>query len=259
MSVTIQSVARALNILDTISKHPNGLSIKEIAEKVELNVSTTHHLVGTLERDGYTQRLESGKYCLGHAISRLYSSYVETVNPLNTLRLAVEELAEITKETAYVCTWENDGAVIQVIVEGSQAVRVGGLYVGFMGNTHLRASGKALLAFIDEDELEHYFSTADFTPLTENSVRSANELSVQLKRIRELGYALDLGEFAEEVNCVAAPVFAAGEAVIAVLTISAPAGRYIQNEQKYIDAVTKISNNTSAILGYLASDTKNEV
>lgn len=256
MSVTIQSVARALKILDTISKHPNGISIKETADKVGLNVSTTHHLVGTLESDGYALRLDDGKYCLGHTIARLYSSYVETIIPLNILRIAVEELVENTKETAYVCTWENDGAVIQVIVEGSQAVRVGGLYVGFMGHTHFRGSGKALLAFIGEDELRHYISTADFTPLTESSVRNEYELYEQLEKIREQGYALDQGEFADEVSCVSAPVFTAGDNVVAVLTISTPTWRYIQNEKKYIDAVIQIAKKTSAIFGYTSSDTR---
>lgn len=256
MGVIIQSVSRALRILDTISRYPDGLSIKEIANNVDLNVSTTHHLVGTLESEGCVVRLRNGKYCLGHTISRLYSNYIETTNLLNILREAVEELTEVTQETAYVCTWKNRSALIQVIVEGSQAVRVGGLYVGFMGNTHLRASGKALLAFIDEDELDHYISTADFSPLTANSIRSADQLHEQINGIREQGYAVDEGEFADEVNCVAAPVFTAGKKAIAVLTISAPAGRYIHNEKKYIDVVVQIAKNTSSILGYTAGDRK---
>ena len=49
MPVLIQSVTRALHILEILTKHPEGLSVKEIANKVGLNVSTTHHLVNTLE------------------------------------------------------------------------------------------------------------------------------------------------------------------------------------------------------------------
>lgn len=204
-------------------------------------------------------RLKNGKYGLGHTISRLYSTYIETTNPLNIFREAVEELAEITLETAYVCTWKNGSALIQVIVEGSQAVRVGGLYVGFTGYTHLRASGKALLAFIDEDELERYISTADFSPLTMNSIRSADMLREQLEGIRERGYALDEEEFADQVYCIAAPVFAAKKKVIAAMTLSAPRGRYIQNDKKYIDAVVKIAKNTSSILGYSAGEREIQV
>jgi DNA-binding IclR family transcriptional regulator len=125
-----------------------------------------------------------------------------------------------------------------------------------VGNTHLRGSGKALLAFIREDELRHYISTADFTPLTEHSVCNENELCAQLEKIREQGYALDLDEFADEVSCVSAPVFTAGDDVVAALTISAPTGRYIQNEKKYIDAVTQTARKTSVLLGYRSSEAR---
>jgi DNA-binding IclR family transcriptional regulator len=151
----------------------------------------------------------------------------------------------------------NGSALIQDIVEGSQAVRVGGLHVGFMGHTHLRASGKILLAFIDENQLEDYVSSADFGPLTPSSIRSASGLRKQLRSIREQGYALDQGEFADGVTCIAAPVFAIESGAIAALTISAPTSRYMQNAGKYVEAVVQVAKSTSSVFGYSAGDPKN--
>jgi DNA-binding IclR family transcriptional regulator len=250
MGVTIQSVVRALHILNTLAAYSDGLTNREIAEKVGLNVSTTHHLVNTLAAEGYVRRLDDSKYCLGHAVAPLYNAYLSNVSLHTHLYDALNKLAEVTKETAYLCVWHNGHALIQAIVEGTQAVRVGGLYVGFMGNTHLRASGKALLAYLDEQELEAYLTTADFTPLTARSVCDPEELREQLQEVVRRGYAIDRGEFADDVNCAATPVFSAEGAVVAVLAISAPERRFVQNEDQLVRAVVQAASNASHMLGY---------
>jgi DNA-binding IclR family transcriptional regulator len=254
VGVTIQSVVRALHILNTLAAYSDGLTNREIAEKVGLNVSTTHHLVNTLVAEGYVHHLDSSKYCLGHAVAPLYNAYLSNVSLHTHLYDALNKLAEVTKETAYLCVWHNGHALIQAIVEGTQAVRVGGLYVGFMGNTHLRASGKALLAYLDEEELETYLASADFAPLTARSVCDPEELRGQLKEIAKRGYAIDRSEFAEGVDCAAAPVFSGEGKVVAVLTISSPEQRFLQNEDRLVSAVVQAASDASRMLGYKSSE-----
>ena len=254
MGVIIQSVARSLHILNILAVYSDGLTNREIADKVGLNVSTTHHLVNTLAVEGYVHRLDSGKCCIGHAVAPLYNAYLSNISLHTHLNNALNKLAEVTKETAYLCVWYNGHALIQAMVEGSQAVRVGGLYVGFMGNTHLRASGKALLAYLDEQELDAYLTTADFTPLTAKSVCNPEELTEQLQEVVKRGYAVDKGEFADDVNCVAAPVFSAEGEVVAVLAISAPEQRFARNEDQLVSTVVQAASNASRMLGYKASE-----
>ena len=254
MGVTIQSVDRALHILNILAEYSDGLTKREIAEKVGLNVSTTHHLVNTLAAEGYVHRLDSAKYCLGHAIARLHSAYLSNISLHTHLYDALNKLAEVTKETAYLCVWQDGHALIQAIVEGSQAVRVGGLYVGFIGNTHLRASGKALLAYLDEQELDAYLTTADFSPLTARSTCDPEELRVQLQEVVKRGYAVDRGEFADDVNCAATPVFSADGEVVAVLAVSAPEQRFVRKEDQLISAVIHAASNASRMLGYKSSE-----
>jgi IclR family acetate operon transcriptional repressor len=256
MSVIIQSVTRALHILNILAAYSDGLTNREIAEKVGLNASTTHHLVNTLAAEGYVRRLDGGKCYLGHAVAPLYSAYVSHISLHTHLNNALNKLAEVTKETAYLCVWHNGHALIQAMVEGSQAVRVGGLYVGFMGNTHLRASGKALLAYLDEQELNAYLTTADFTPLTAKSVCDPQKLREQLQDVVKRGYVIDRGEFADDVNCLAAPVFSAEGEVVAALAISAPAQRFVRKEDQLISTVVQAASNASRMLGYKSSEQK---
>ena len=254
MSVTIQAVDRALHILNLLAANPGGLTKREIAKQVSLNISTTHHLVNTLAAEGYVHRLDSSKYCLGHAIARLHSAYLSNVNPNAHLYDALNKLAEVTGETAYLCVWHNGHALIQGMVEGSHAVRVGGLYVGFIGNTHLRAAGKVLLAYLDEPELNAYLTTADFTPLTSKSVRDPERLKEQLREIAKRGYAVDRGEFADDVSCTAAPIFSAEGTVVAALGISAPDQRFVRLGDQLIKTVVQIASNASRMIGYKSSE-----
>ena len=254
MGLVIQSVSRAINILNILAAHSDGLTNREIAEKMGLDVSTTHHLVNTLAVEGYVHHLDSSKYCLGHAIAHLHNAYLSNVNPNAHLCDALNKLAEITGETAYLCVWHNGHALIQGMVEGSQAVRVGGLYVGFIGNTHLRGSGKLLLAYRNEQELNAYLTTADFTPLTTKSVCDPRKLKEQLRGIVKRGYAVDRGEFADDVSCVAAPVFSAEGAVVAALAVSAPEQRFIRREEQLTSAVVQAASNASRMFGYKSSE-----
>jgi len=254
MGIVVQSVVRALQILNILATYSDGLTNREIAEKAGLNVSTTHHLVNTLTAEGYVHRLDSGKYGLGHAIAHLHGAYLSNISPHTHLHDALNKLAEVTRETAYLCVWHNGHALLEAIVEGSQAVRVGGLYVGFIGNTHLRASGKALLAYLDEQELDAYLTTADFTPLTAKSVCDPEELIEQLQEVVKRGYAVDRGEFTDDVNCVAAPVFSAEGKVVATLSISAPEQRFVRKEDQLVSAVVQAASNASRMLGYKSSE-----
>ena len=250
MPALIQSVTRALTILDTLAQHPNGLSVREIAEKVELNVSTTHHLVSTLEAQNYIFRLANSTYGLGPAVPRLYNAYLHTHRVDERLQAALNALVKRTRETTYLVTWQNGDILIQAIVEGSQPLRVGGLQVGFSGYSHARAGGKALLAYLSEQELDDYLAVHPMKRLTPNTLHTREGLKTHLKAVVKQGYALDKEEFTEGVGCVAAPIFSADGKAVAALSVSAPAGRLNENQADLIEAVTQASREASALLGF---------
>lgn len=250
MASLIQSVSRALFILNILAAHPHGLTIKEIVGITNLNVSTIYHLVNTLKAEGYIVGVDNGTYRLGGAIPRLYSAFVATIQPDERLLDALRTLATVTRETTYVGAWQNGEVIIQAIVEGSQALRVGGLQVGYGGHTYARASGKLLLAYLDGQELDKYLANHSLAPLTRYTVRTEEDLRNQLEQIRVRGYAIDREEFAADVCCVAAPVFSAEGKPVAALTVSAPTWRFMQNEQELVSLVAQAAHDVSTGLGF---------
>jgi DNA-binding IclR family transcriptional regulator len=253
MPVVVQSVTRALRLLDLLAEQPQGLGVAELARQAGLNVSTTHHLLHTLVVRGYVGRRANGGYCLGHAVSRLYGGYALHQPPDARLLQGLHDLVAATQETSYLVAWQDEDVVIQAIVEGSQALRVGGLRVGYYGHTHARAAGKVLLAHRDEAFLSQFLARGPLERLTAHTQCDPRALRAELKQIAAQGYALDREEFTEGVGCVAAPILAAGGQAVAAVSLSAPASRLQQNLAALTAAVTRAAREASAGLGHHAA------
>jgi DNA-binding IclR family transcriptional regulator len=145
----------------------------------------------------------------------------------------LRELAERTGETAYLSAWRNHDAVLLQIVEGRRAVRVSGLHLGYSGAAHVRASGKALLAFGRPGTIEDYVRTHGV---------DAQELNAELARVRKDGYGIDEEQFAEGVACIAAPV---ADGTMA-MGISVPVERYRNLRRELVDAVVAVAGSAAA-------------
>jgi len=250
MPVQIQSVARALRILDALSQHREGLGVGDLAKQLELNVSTAHHLVNTLVDANYVTQLDSGQYQLGHAVSRLYSAYALIQQPEARLLKILNQLVSSTQETGYLAGWERDEVVVQAIVEGSQQLRVGALRSGYRGYTHARAAGKVLLAYLDRAQLAAYLATHPMERRTAHTLTSPAALKADLRLIIKQGFALDQEEFVEGISCVAAPIFAADGQALAAYSISAPTWRLAQNFKPFVAAVQQAASEASVVLGH---------
>ena len=257
MPVRIQSVSRALRILDKLTQYPEGLGVVDIAKALALNTSTTHHLVSTLVEADYVAQLDNGLYRLGHAVARLYGSYKQVQQPEARLETVLNQLVSKIQETGYLAGWRGDEVVIQAIAEGSQQLRVGGLQVGFQGHTHARAAGKALLAYLSPKQLDAYLATHPMVRLTAHTLTSPAALKAQLRQVIKLGYALDEEEFTDGIGCVAAPIFAADGQAVAAYSISAPAWRLAQNFKPLVAAVREAASEASAILGHARGESGN--
>jgi len=250
MPTLVQSVSRALSILNVLGQHPKGLTVKEIADRVGLNVSTTHHLVSTLEADHYVHRGVSGQCYLGLAVASLYGTLRLSLQPDARLLEVLNNLARTTRETTYINTWQNGEIVVQAIQESPQALRIGGMYVGFKGSAHARAGGKAMLAFLSEAELARYLAQHEPRPVTEHTIYRPQALMAHLRQVAEQGYAIDREEFAAGACCVASPVFSAEGQVCAALSVSVPAQRFAENEASLIKTVVEAARSASRLLGY---------
>jgi DNA-binding IclR family transcriptional regulator len=223
----IGSVQRALCILELLAQYPAGLNAKQVSQKLQLNLSTCYHLLNTLIASGYAIKDPdnllfrlSGK--IGYTVlgSTFPAQLVQQLTP------HVQALQEATLETAYLSLWDGEEIILSGIVESPRSVRVKSLTIGYSEANHATALGKAILAYFDETQLDHYLSGRELPAYTPNTLTNPTALKTYLPKVRQQGFSLDIEEFLPDVCCIGAPIFDAWGGVAASIAISLPTIRY---------------------------------
>jgi DNA-binding IclR family transcriptional regulator len=241
---TIRSVSRAARILSVLAER-EGQTAKEVAVALGLAVPTCHHLLNTLLAEGLLTRDSRRQYHLGPGVGALSDAFHRLIAPQEHLVAELRRLAQTTQETGYLSGWRNDEVVVLASVEGTHAVRVAGLHVGFTGDAHARSSGKLLLALAPASVREAYLRSHPLARLTRHTIVQPVMLEAELVSIRQRGYAFDEEEFREGVACVSAPVIDEG-VIAAAFTVSAPVERYRERQRELLDAVLAAAHAVSS-------------
>lgn len=220
----MQSVDRALDLLEALAATDGEASITALAARTSLHVSTAHRLLATLLRRGYVrQNPDTSRYYAGPKLAVL----AEGRSRFGELRLrarpVLHTLAESTRETANLSVLDDTAAVYLETVPGPQMVRLF-TTVGNRVPLHATGSGKALLAWLPTARREALLERIELHAHTAQTIADTGALRRALDEIRERGYAVDDEEFDDGVRCVAVPVGPLG-APIAALSVSGPASR----------------------------------
>ncbi|OIJ08204.1 IclR family transcriptional regulator [Anaerobacillus arseniciselenatis] len=247
----IQSVDRALKILDLFDEHNTELKITEISEKMMLHKSTVHSLLKTLQSHHYIEQdLETGKYKLG---MKLFERGNFVIHSLDIRSLAKEYLYSLSHKT--------DLTVHLVILDGKEGVYIDKvesssatiLYsrIGRRVPIHCSGVGKALVAFKSDEELKNLLTDYEFIKRTENTITNKGDFLLEVEAIRERGYAIDDQENEPGVYCIALPVRNHTGDVVAAISISTPVMKINEEKlEKNIELLKQASSELSSKLGY---------
>src|SRR5690242_11264629 len=104
----VQSAARAVGILVEIAKSDNGLTTKEISERVGIGRQATYHLLHTLVETGMLTRADRSHYVLGLRVGTLAEGFARQLEPSEHLAPMVRDLAQRSGETSYASGWWAD-------------------------------------------------------------------------------------------------------------------------------------------------------
>jgi DNA-binding IclR family transcriptional regulator len=228
----VQSVSRALAILRVVAGSHDGVTARELSDRLELNLSTVHHLVQTLTAEGFLWRDGQRRYRLGLRVGTLVEAFRHQVRPSEHLMPYVRALAARTGEAAYVAGWDREHVVIFAEVPGRYSVTVSDLGVGVAADAHARASGKLLLAYSTPEDRVEYLRLHGMRSRTTSTITEHAAFERECERIRAQGYAVDREEFAIGVCCLGAPL--EGGALPFALSLSAPKARFEQRVDAYL-------------------------
>ena len=221
----IQVLDRALALLDTLSQQGPDLALGEISQLLKLHKSTAHRLIMVLERHRLLERnSQTGRYRLGLKLFELGTRAVSQLDLRERARPFLERVVLETGETVHLCIYD-DGEVVYVDkVEPARSVRLASS-VGRRNPAYCTAVGKAIMAFLPEEQVEDAVHKHGLRLLTRKTVSTLTELKTELEIIRERGYALDDEENEEGVCCVGAVVRGYEGDAVAAISASGPTFR----------------------------------
>ena len=247
----IESVDKALSILECFSDRVPELSLKQLSEKTGLYKSRILRLCGTLMTHGFLIRLEGSLYRLGPKLMMLGKVYERSNSLISISRPILRELASITGESAKLFVIQGTKRICLVREKGtyplSYHVEEGESFELYAG-----AGGKVLLAYTSKEFRDQVLGEKVLQRLTPTTIVERSRLEEEFAAIRERGYASSSGEVFTEVAGMAAPVFDYENDVCAALTIAGPIQRFTEDRrQEMLDSLLASARRLSQLLGYV--------
>jgi DNA-binding IclR family transcriptional regulator len=248
----IESVDKALRILECFGDKSPEYSLKELSEKTGLYKSRILRLCGTLTAHGFLIR-QNGSYRLGPKLLMLGKVYERGNTLISIARPILKELAALTGESAKLFVLEETKRLCLIREEGPYPLR----YAVNEGETfelHAGASGKLLLAFSSEKFREQVLNKK-LASMTASTIVERDRLEKEFENIRECGYASSIGEVVPEVAGISAPVFDHTGNVFAALTVAGPIQRFAgERFQEICHHLIASAQQLSRMLGYPGAD-----
>jgi IclR family transcriptional regulator, acetate operon repressor len=247
----VQSVARALTLLEIIAELGGEAALTQIAAKAGLNVSTCHHLLSTLVAKGYVARVPDRRsYALGARLIYLSHVCLRHVDLPRRAQPFLEKVNAATGETVHLAVLQADNVFKLVVREARHAVRVDSSSMGKSDAVHATATGKAILAWLPEHDMRRIVSAQGMKKLTNTTITDLDALVEELRSVRREGVAMDREEFLQGVICVAAAIRDRNGTVVGSIGASMPAMRADDQHIRLTkDQVISAARGLSAELG----------
>lgn len=252
----VQSLDRALDLLNILAGAEAGISLTELSKKARLNSSTAYRLLSTLVARGYAQQDRANKeYRLGAQSLYIGQAALAQIDLRQIAIPFLQGLVNETNELANLAQYREDHAVyIAQARAGNRTVQMF-TQLGAQVPLHCSGVGKAMLANLEEVELQRLIESGALEAYTVNTISNPLKLRTELELIRKRGYATDNEEREIGVRCIAAPVFQAGGRVVAAASVSGPPGRlHPDNDQVLSQLVIQAAGQISRLLGHQNHD-----
>ncbi len=246
----IQSVDRAVQILNSFSEQKSEWRLTELAQALQLNKSTVHGIINTLKYHGLIDQDENTQvYRLGPALMYYGELVTEKLDIIALAKPIMEDLRDKVEETVHLATLNDLDVVYIEKIESSHSMRIATTR-GSRNPSYCTGVGKALLAFAGEAKLKRVIGRG-LEPRTPETITDPLLLKQNIEEIKLKGYAEDRSEAEIGLNCLAMPIHDHSGKAPYALSISGPAvrmtsERYPLLRQALADAVKQIENK----LGY---------
>lgn len=215
----INSVLKAIDVLQTFGTDEPRLTLAEISSRLRLPKSTTHNLLNTLLSCDFIEKTGNGSYALGTSVIALTQAVCINVELRDPAAPLLRDLSDACRESVYLTVLDGDYGLYIYAIESPQRL-LARTAVGDRVVLHCTSVGKAILGGLSTEEVEGIVSRVGLAKFTDVTITDLDTLHRELDRIRAQGYAIDIGEHEAGTYCVGAPILNERGRVIGACSVS---------------------------------------
>ncbi len=246
----IQVIARAAKILRSLEDEHQGLSLGEIAGRVDLPRSTVQRIVAALaEEQLVTAATPKSRVRLGPALTRLAKSTNNDISVI--IKPVMDELSQTLNETVDLSILRGADVIFIDQVLGKRRLRAGSA-IGERFPVHCTANGKALLSTLSQTKLAKFLDRK-FDQLTPSTITNGDNLRTEIERIQKTGISYDMEEHTEGI-CAIATVLEDPSGRALAISIPIPTQRFSSSRAQ---VETLLLKHTDALKRQLGTSTNN--
>jgi len=250
----VQSVGRALQLIELLSEEKHEISLTDISRKIGWPKSTVHGLLSTMcSYQVVEQSTVTGRYRLGIRLFELGSIVARSWDISSIAKPHMQQLNLELSEMIQLAMDRNGEVLYIDKLESNQMLRIVS-DIGIRLPMHCSGLGKVILANKPFSEVKRIISNKGLKRMTSRTITTMEELSSELDKIREQGYAIDDQEIMEGLRCVAAPIYDVDGKVNYAISVSGLSfnmkGSYLD---KVIQRLKETAANISSDMGYKGS------
>ena len=223
--VGVQSVDRALSIIETLAEDDEGYRLSDLAIRTGLSTSTVHRLLATLESRRFVQFDRTGlKWHVGARAFTVGATFARRRNFSAQAVPYLRKLRDLTRETANLAVVDDEFIVVLTRMESREIMRS---LTKVGGRVAMVASGvgKAVLATYSDEDVSAIIRHHGMPRLTEKSIVRPGDLFRELAKVRRDGYAIDDEEACMGLRCIASVVYNDCAEPLAAISVSGMTSR----------------------------------
>lgn len=215
----VQSLARGLSVITAFDADHAAMTLSEVAVRTDLSRATARRFLHTLVELGFV-RTDGRLFSLTPQVLRLGTAYLSGSGLPQIAQPHLERLsAELGESTSAAVLDGTD--IVYVARVATRRIMSVGITVGTRFPAYATSMGRVLLAGMAPDSLDASLASADLVALTPLTLHTAEDLRVEIARVRDQGWSFVDQELEQGLRSLAVPVTDAGGVVIAALNVSA--------------------------------------
>ncbi len=248
-----ESLRRAVQTLDTLSRSEGDLSIREIAETAEVSKSSVQRILAALVETGLAvQDARTRRYGLGPRTLVLGTAYQKQFDLRSVALPHLTRLRDLTGETVGLSVAVGDELLHIEQVESLSPLRRS-FEIGRTLPLWCGAPSRLLLADLPDDEVERIVRARKASAVDPSDPPSAEVLIASVRESRRTGFGVAVGETIAGVTTAAAPLRGATGRTVATLSVTGPSTRLDAPAlERVVPLLVETSATVSGLLGHRA-------